>query len=167
MLKEYLSVFLPIWTHIINLSLSTGSMDNLKHTTITPLLKNADLDFNKYENFRPVSNLTFTSKLTERVVLKRLFNHMHHNNLYIPNQHGCKKNHSTETVLLKLINDICINFDKSNATVLLLLDLSAACDTVSVDILLNILSVEIGVRSTVYNWFKSFNWSNYVCQNKQ
>ena len=45
-LKEYLSVFLPIWTHIINLSLSTGSMDNLKHATITPLLKNADLDFN-------------------------------------------------------------------------------------------------------------------------
>ena len=84
-LKEYLSVFLPIWTHIINLSLSTGSMDNLKHATITPLLKNADLDFNKYENFCPVSNLTFISKLTERVVLKRLLNHMHHNNLNIPN----------------------------------------------------------------------------------
>ena len=51
---------------------------------------------------------------------------------------------------------ICVNFDKSNATVLLLLDLSAAFDTVSVDILLNILSVEIGVRSTVYNWFKLY-----------
>ena len=59
---------------------------------------------------------------------------MHHNNLNIPNQHGCKKNHSTETVLLKLVNDICINFDKSNVTVLLLLDLSAAFNTVSVDI---------------------------------
>ena len=57
--KKYLSVFLLIWTYIINLSLSTGSMDNLKHATITPLLKNADLDFNKYKNFRPVSNLTF------------------------------------------------------------------------------------------------------------
>ena len=81
---------------------------------------------------------------------------MHHNNLNIPNQHGYKKNHSTETVLLKLVNDIRINFDKSNVTVLLLLDLSAAFNTVSVDILLNILSVEIGVRSTVYNWFKSY-----------
>ena len=69
----------------INLSLSTGSMDNLKHAIITPLLKHADLDLNKYENFRPVSNLTFISKLTERVVLKRLLNHMHHNNLNIPN----------------------------------------------------------------------------------
>ena len=39
---------------------------------------------------------------------------------------------------------------------MLLLDLSAAFDTVSVDILLNILSVEIDVRSTVYNWFKSY-----------
>ena len=150
--KKDLSVFLSIWTHIINLSLSTGSIYNLRHATITPLLKNNDLDFNKYENFCPVSDLTFISKLTERVVLKRLSNHMHHNNLNIPNQHGYKKNHSTETVLLKLIKDICINFDKSNATVLLLLDLSAAFDTVSVDILLNILSVEIGVRSTVYNW---------------
>ena len=146
-------MFLPIWTHIINFSLCTGSLDNLKHATITPLLKNADLDFNKYENFRPVSNLTFINKLTERVVLKRLLNH---NNLNIPNQHRYKKNHSTETVLLKLVNDIRINFDKSNVTVLLLLDLSAAFDTVSVDILLNILSVEIGVRSTVYNWFKSY-----------
>ena len=81
---------------------------------------------------------------------------MHHNNLNISNQHGYKNNHSTETVLLKLINDIRINFDKSNATVLLLLDLSAAFDTVSVDILLNILSVEIDVRSIVYNWFKSY-----------
>ena len=59
-------------------------------------------------------------------------------------------------VLLKLISDIRINFDKSNATVLLLLDLSAAFDTVSVDIFLNILSVEIDVKSTVYNWFKSY-----------
>ena len=81
---------------------------------------------------------------------------MHHNNLNIPNQHGYKKNHSTETVLLKLVNDIRINFDKSNVTVLLLLDLSAAFDTVSVDILLNILSVKIDVRSIVYNWFKSY-----------
>ena len=131
-------------------------MDNLKHATITPLLKNADLDFNKYENCCPVSNLTFIRKLTERDVLKRLLNHMHYNNLNIPNQHGYKKNHSTETVLLKLVNDIRINFDKSNVTVLLLLDLSAAFNTVNVDILLNILSVEIGVKSTVYNWFKSY-----------
>ena len=42
-LKEYLSVFLPIWAHIINFSLSTGSKDNLKHATT--------VDFNKYENF--------------------------------------------------------------------------------------------------------------------
>ena len=104
-------------------------------------------DFDKYECYNlprsPLSNLTFISKLTERVVLKRLSNHMHHNNLNIPNQHGYKKNHSTETILL--INDIRINFDKSNATILLLFDLSAAFDTVSVDILLNILSVKIGV----------------------
>ena len=81
---------------------------------------------------------------------------MHHNNLNTPNQHGYKKNHSSETVLLKLVNDTHINFDKSNVTVLLLSDLSAAFNTVSVDILLNILSVEIGVRSTVYNCFKSY-----------
>ena len=81
---------------------------------------------------------------------------MHYNKLNIPNQHEYTKNHSTETVLLKLINDIRINFNKLNATVLLLLDLSAAFHTTSVDILINTLSVEIDVRSTVYNWFKLY-----------
>ena len=78
--------------HNLNFSFNTGSME-----AFTSLLKNADLDPNKYENFRQVSILTLISNLTERVVLKRLSNHMHHNNLNIPN-------HSIKTVLLKLIS---------------------------------------------------------------
>ena len=78
------------------------------------------------------------------------------NNLQNDNQYGYKKGHSTETILLKISNDILIASDKKTATVLLLLDLSAAFDTVDIDRLLKILFNEIGIRGTALNWFTSF-----------
>ena len=78
------------------------------------------------------------------------------NDLHIPNQYGYKKGHSTESILLKITNDILIASDKKTATVLLLLDLSAAFDTVDVNVLLNILFEEIGIRGSALLWFKSF-----------
>ena len=142
---------------MVNLSLSTGSIDGLlKQADVTPLLKAFELDHLKHGNFRPVSHLQFVSKLIERVVAKRLKSHMQSNNLETDNQYGYKKGHSTETILVKITNDILIASDKKTATVLLLLDLSAAFDTVDIDRLLSILSSELGIRGTALKWFCSF-----------
>ena len=59
--------------------------------------------------------------------------------LYPIAQSAYRENHSTETALLKVKNDILVNMNKQHVTVLVLLDLSAAFDTVDHGILLEAL----------------------------
>ena len=154
--NSHTDLLIPVWTHLVNLSLHSGTMENLKHADIIPILKAHGLDSELHRNFRPVSNLQFLGKLIERIVLKRLNNHISRNNLDIPNQYGYKSAHSTESILVKITNDILIASDKKTATVLLLLDLSSAFDTVDVHILLDILCREIGITGVALQWFHSF-----------
>ena len=154
--KDNLYSMLPTLVKLVNLSLCTGSMDGAKIADIIPLIKNDSLDPNVLKNYRPVSNLTFLGKLIERVVLKRLSNHLDNNGLNCPEQFAYKKNHSTETLLIKIVNDVLIAADEKSATVIMLLDLSAASDTVDHNLLLRILKHEIGIRGTALAWFTSF-----------
>ena len=158
LLKENLSTFVPIWLEIVNLSLETGSMECLKDAVLFPLIKQLDsfTDIENLKNYRPVSNLVFISKLIERVVADRLGHHMTQNNLHLHHQYGYKKDHSCETLLLKLVNDLLELFDNKMPCVLLLLDLSAAFDTVDQNKLLVLLRDEIGIDGTAYKWFESF-----------
>ena len=112
------------------------STKHYKHCLVTPLLKKPSLDKNVMENFRPVSNLSFISKLTERVVLKRLTDHILCNNLHEQFQSAYKPNHSTETALMRVQNDILMSADNKRGVVLIMLDLSAAFDTVDHSLLL-------------------------------
>ena len=155
-LTSELDIFLPTWCAIINKSLISGDISGLKESIILPLLKNSKLNTEDLKNYRPVSNLPFLEKLIERVVLKRLNHHLNINNLLIPNQYGYKKAHSTETLLVKVVNDILVAADKGSSTILLLLDLSAAFDTVDQRKLINILKNDIGIDGTALRWFKSF-----------
>ena len=132
-------------------SLLEGSMNGLKHAFVTLLIKNLLLDSEQFKNFRPVSNLQFMGKLFERVVFRRLSTHLERNDLNVSNQYGYKKRHSCEILLLKRVNDILKRFESNFATVLLLLDLSAAFDTVNINKLLDILRNEIGICGTAYD----------------
>jgi hypothetical protein len=154
--KENITTLLPIIVQLVNISLSTGNVDGVKLADIVPLLKDESLDPNILKNFRPVSNLTFLGKIIERVVLRRLNNHMSRNNLHCPNQSAYKKNHSTETLLIRIWNDLLVATDERKATVVMLLDLSAAFDTVDHKLLLKILKDEIGLRGVPLLWFESF-----------
>ena len=78
-----------------------------------------------FKNFRPASNLPFTSKLTERAVAIQTHSHMSVNSLDPPFQSAYRKHHSTETALLKVKSDILMNMNKQHVTLLVLLDLSA------------------------------------------
>ena len=156
LLKANIHSFIPYLTKIVNLSLLQGSMNGLKDSIITPLIKDKSLDYNDMKNYRPISNIPFISKLIERVVLKRLNNHLEVNNLQCNDQFGYKKFHSTETLLLKFLNDVLICSDQSFCVVVLFIDMSAAFDTVDHAVLLNILQNEIGINGIALSWFKSF-----------
>ena len=154
--KEYSETLLPILLQIVNFSLKSGNFDGLKLADIAPLLKDCKLDPNVLSNYRPVSNLLFVGKVIERVVLRRLNSHLTKCNLNLPEQSAYKKHHSTETLIIKITNDVLIASDERTATVVMLLDLSAAFDTVDHDLLLKILYKEIGIRDIALSWFCSF-----------
>ena len=158
LVTQYSDLLLPIWTKLVNLSLAEGSMDCLKNAIIFPLIKDIDnfVDRDNKNNYRPVSNLLFIGKLIERIVSAQLDNHMSANNLHQDFQYGYKQGHSCETLLLKVVNDLLLSCDKQIPTIVMLLDLSAAFDTIDQHKLLQILHDDIGINGTALKWFTSF-----------
>ena len=96
------------------------------------------------------------AKLLERVVVSRLFGHIQLNNLQQVMQSAYNQGHSTETALLKVQNDVLTAMDSQKVTLLVLLDLSAAFDTINHSILLNRLCHRIGVKDAALRWFQSY-----------
>ena len=140
----------------MNTSLKTGSIDGAKLAHLTPLIKGQSLDSSSKKNYRPISNLSFIGKLAERVVLKQLTEHLDAQNLNISYQYGYKKHHPTETLLVRIVNDTLVASDEGSATIVMLLDLSAAFNTVDHQKLLHILKQEIDVDGIALKWFTSF-----------
>ena len=98
----------------------------------------------------------FVSKVCEKVVAIQFKDHCHLNRLYCVFQSAYKDGHSTETTLVKVQNDLLRAMDKDEVVLLLLLDLSAAFDTVPHDILLQRLSAMFGIQGTALAWFESY-----------
>ena len=122
---------------------------------VSPLHKKPGLEL-LLKNNRPVSNLQYISKLTEKAVFQQMYSHMTINSLYPELQSSHRQRHSTETALLKVTNDILLNMNSQQATLMVLLDLSAAFDTVNHDILLERLDKVIGMRGVTLEWFRSY-----------
>ena len=92
-LKEVTDETLPALVVLVNKSLCEGSVEGIKSSVIDPLLKKAGLDSEVYKNYRPVNNLVFLSKLTERIVKRRIDSHMETNNLHNKKAFGYKTGH--------------------------------------------------------------------------
>ena len=156
LIEENLELLLPHFCTLINLSLSSCNFDGLKEAHVVPILKALQLDNEVFKNFRPVSLLSFISKLTERVVHNRINSYLSSNDLQVPSQFGYKRHHSCETFLLKLIDDILVTIDRKLGVVVLMIDLSAAFDTVDHTVLLHILQSKFHITGTALSWLKSF-----------
>ena len=130
LLKEHLDQILPSMLHIISQSLQTGDFpSSFKEAIVTPLLKKPSLEC-IFKNYRPISNLPFISKVLEKVVATQFTDHLTEHHLLETFQSAYRQYHSTETALLRVQNDILCALDNQCTVLLLLIDLSAAFDTV-------------------------------------
>ena len=83
LLKNTLPVHLSSLIKLFNLSLSSGVVPaSFKHAIVKPLIKKSSLDAENPKNYRPISNLSFLSKILERIVSKRLSNYMSNHGLH-------------------------------------------------------------------------------------
>uniref|UniRef100_A0A674P0B4 Reverse transcriptase domain-containing protein n=1 Tax=Takifugu rubripes TaxID=31033 RepID=A0A674P0B4_TAKRU len=145
----------------INGSLVSGYVPrSYKVEVIEPLLKKTSLDLDVLANYRPISNLPFISKVLEKVVVTQLLEHLQRNGLFEMFQSGFRAHHSTETAL-KMTNDLLIASDHGLVSMLVMLDLSAAFDTVDHSILLQRLEHVTGIKGTARHLFRSYLSDRY------
>jgi hypothetical protein len=146
LLKSVIDILATPIALLYNLSVSSGMFPSkLKLGLITPLLKKSSLCPNQKANFRPVTNVSFSSKCLERLAFQSLVRHLSVNNLFVPVQSAYRAQHSTETALLRVYNDLLLVVDDGDAAVLVLLDFSAAFDTIDHRILLRRLESRFGI----------------------
>ena len=148
---------IDIISHIVNTSLTTGHFPrHWKTALVRPLLKKSTLDINVYKNYRPVSNLSFISKLVERCMLDQFTKHTDKNCLMPGFQSAYRANYSTETSLLKICDDILWAFENNNIMMMAVMDLSAAFDTTDHEIFLQIMSRQFNIGDTALQWFAEY-----------
>ena len=154
---ECLDSILPSLTDLFNSSLASGIFPQcFKSALVTPILKKRCLDHNDLNNYRPVSILCFIAKILEKLVLSQVSSYLNSHNLYNTCQSAYRPGHSTETALLKVVNDLFLSLNKGNISVLALLDFSSAFDTIDHTILVHRLHTDFGFTDTVLQWFSSY-----------
>ena len=143
-------------THIINRSLKSGTFPECwKSALVKPLLKKKGLE-PCYSNYRPVSNLPFVGKVIEKVVIQQQMEHIHNHALFPVHQSAYQPGHSTETALVKVMSDILMAMDRQEVTILVLLDLSAAFDTLDHQVFSTILEADFGICGEILKWAQSY-----------
>ncbi|XP_038044104.1 uncharacterized protein LOC119718766 [Patiria miniata] len=157
LLKQCLDSLLTSITRIINASLACGLMpDSLKEAHVTPVLKKTTLDRHEIKNYRPISNLKFLFKTIERAVVTQLTDYLDEHSLHSPMQSAYRLFHSTETALLRNQNNLLRAVDQQQEAVLILLDFSAAFDTINHQLLIQRLRDRYGITGSALDCFQSY-----------
>ena len=156
LLKVQKNVIAPHIKDIVNTSVVSGRFTrNIKQALLRPLLKKRGLDL-ILNNYRPVSNLVYISKIIERVVCDQLTSYIADSNKIEKLQSAYKQGHLMETAMLKVKTDILDAIDQRKVVCLVLLDLNVAFDTVNHNHLLNHLKYRFGVVGTAVAWITDY-----------
>ena len=154
--KDLAPHMIGIITELVNTPLTEGIfVNNCKTAIIKPLLKKSGLELIA-KNYHLVSNLPFMSKLVEKCTLIQLNEHCNNQNLMLSYQSAYRANHSCETSILKLCNNILWAMERQEITALVALDLSVAFDTVDHSVLLNVLHNQFGITGNALNWHDTY-----------
>ena len=123
---------LPPLTDLFNSSIASGIFPQCSCHTYS---RKRCLDHNDLNNYRPISNLCFIAKILENLFLSQVSSYLTSHNAYNTCQSAYRPGHST----LKVVNDLFNSLNKGNISVLVLLDLSLAFDTIDHPILVHCL----------------------------
>lgn len=154
--------FVNIITCMVNLSISHGVFPDSEKKAIVKPIPKGNLDFQCLSSYRPVSNLTFLSKVLEGVILQQLNSHLDLVEGISECQSAYRCLHSTETALCAMVSDMRGLVDEGKCGLLLLLDLSAAFDTVVHSILLRACE-NIGIEGTALLYLQSYLEGREYC----
>jgi hypothetical protein len=130
--------------------------DRCKKAIVRPLLKKKTLDPNDPSSYRPISNLSFVSKVVEKVVDARLTEHSNKFDLLPVFQSAYRPHHSTETAVVCILDGMIKAVDQGHIGALMLMDMSAAFDTVDHTILMDVLRRRFGVQGNALSWLAEF-----------
>ena len=137
LLKSCADIFALLIARLAALLFREGQFPSrFKIASVTPLLKKPGLDSEVPGNYRPISNLNNISKILERLFLRNIIDHVSSSPSFNSSQSSYRKDHSTETALLRLLNDIYCAADRKSRSLLILLDLSAVFDTLDIGTLI-------------------------------
>ena len=157
LLKSCSDVFAPLIARLAALSFRDGIFPSrFKVASVTPLLKKPGLDSGEPANYRPISNLNNISKILERLFLRNIIGHVSSSPNFNRYQSAYRRGHSTETALLRLLNDLYRAADAKSRSILILLDLSAAFDTIDSSTLLRRLEFTFGIHGHALDWIGSY-----------
>ena len=141
-------------TQIINNSITMGIFPaDWKEAIVVPILKKGDPKDPK--NYRPVSCLTAASKVLEKAVCQQLTRFTEIHKLLPNSQHGFRSSRSTMTALSSMQKNWIRNAEEGLMTGVLVWDLSAAFDTLNIELFLKKLEL-YGADGLTLSWFKTF-----------
>ena len=152
LLKELANEIAPSLAHIFNLSFQSGEIpQDWRDATITPIHKKGPKT--SPTNYRPISLLSITSKVQERIVHDRLYKHI---SPHLPSQQsGFRKNDNTEFQLARVVHQLSEGRDAGNSVMACFFDLSKAFDRVwHAGLLLKLQ--HYGVTGSALAWFTSY-----------
>jgi len=128
----------------------------LEQSRVTLLLKKPGVDQSDMSNFRPITTPPTLSKILERLALCRLGHHVMTTGNLSEYQSAYRAGHSTQTALLKVINDIITTMCHQEPTVVLSFDISATSDTIDHSILIDHNTSDFGITGSALRWLQSF-----------
>ena len=157
LLIECLDSIIPSLTDLFNSSLASGIfLQCFKSALVTPILKKMCIDHNDSNNYRPVSSQCFIAKILEELVLSQVSSYLNSHKIHNTCQSAYRPDHSTETALMKVANDLFLSLSKGNISVLALLDFSTALSTIDHPIFVHRLYSDFGFTDAVLQWFSSY-----------
>ena len=152
--KKCISGYIEPLTYLINTSFTEGVFPKeLKLARVVPIFKIGDKT--ELTNYRPISVLSFFSKVFEKIMYTHLLDFIEQNKIIYKHQYGFRQKHSTQHAIITLVDRITNSLDKGDIVISIFLDLKKAFDTVDHPTLLNKLYA-YGIRGNAFNWFKSY-----------